>query len=219
MVTTGAEMPILKGVGSAASAVAVPNASARPSAAAVLRKKSDRMPVLPGGARFDRAVLVWRSEVRINLAASPKSGLLTKAMKAWELRDLEQDFRQAVGHVDHDVMAARHLVDAPAGGRLELVASSVERRVRIADGADVGLLGDAVARAGQARLVGEGRERLRRAHAVDPGAVLLVHLEHRRRHRLHRRLPFLRELLDGLAARGQARHALAVLRHEGIEEH
>src|SRR5262245_63503278 len=113
MVTTGAEMPILNGIGSAASAVAVLNASARPSTAAVVRKKSDGMPVLPGvGARFDRAVLVWRSEVRIGLAASPSSGLLTKAMRARELRDLEQDLRQAVGHVDHDVMAARHLVDA-----------------------------------------------------------------------------------------------------------
>src|SRR4029077_7159904 len=34
--------------------------------------------------------------------------------EVWQLRDLEQDLRQAVGHVDHDVMAARHLVDAPA---------------------------------------------------------------------------------------------------------
>src|SRR5262245_31527392 len=57
MVTTGAEMPILNGIGSAASAVAVLNASARPSAAAVVRKKSDRMLLLPGvGARCDRAV-------------------------------------------------------------------------------------------------------------------------------------------------------------------
>src|SRR5258707_15763742 len=61
----------------------------------------------------------------------------THAMRAGELRDLEQDLRQAVGHVDHDVVAARHLVDAPAGGCLELVASGVERRVRIADSADV----------------------------------------------------------------------------------
>src|SRR5262245_60512458 len=107
MVTTGAEMPILNGMGSAASAVAVLNANARPSAPAVVRKKSDRMPVLPGGRSF----------------RSSCPGV----MSAGELRDLEQDLRQAVGHVDHDVMAARHLVDAPAGGRLELVASGVER--------------------------------------------------------------------------------------------
>src|SRR5262245_24118792 len=98
-------------------------------------------------------------------------------MRAEELRDLEQDLRQTVGHVDHDVVAARYLVDAPAGGRLELVASGVERRVHIADSADVGPLSDAVAGAGQGQLVSEGRNRMRRAHAVDPGAVVLVHLE------------------------------------------
>src|SRR5262249_35557313 len=61
------------------------------------------------------------------------------AVAVGELRDFEQDLRQAVGHVDHDVVAARHLVDTPAGGRLELVASGVERRIRIADSTNVGL--------------------------------------------------------------------------------
>jgi hypothetical protein len=38
-------------------------------------------------------------------------------------------------------------------------------------GADVGLLGDALARAGQHQLLRVGAERLRCAHAVDPGAT------------------------------------------------
>src|SRR5215471_3183629 len=61
MVTTGAEMPILNGIGSAAWAVAVLNASARPSAAAVVQKVSDRMLVLPGvGTRVIELSAVWR---------------------------------------------------------------------------------------------------------------------------------------------------------------
>ncbi len=54
------------------------------------------------------------------------------------LRHLEQDLRQPVWHVDHGVVAARHLVDAPACPRLDLRLCGVERRVGIAGGADIG---------------------------------------------------------------------------------
>src|SRR5262245_4123536 len=105
-----------------------------------------------GSSRLGDVVPDWKTAPtpatrRMFLPPSPPAG---------ELRDFEQDLRQAVGHVDHDVVAARHLVDTPAGGSFELVASGVERRIRIADSENVGLLGDAIARAGQGGLVGEG---------------------------------------------------------------
>src|SRR5262245_5377599 len=92
--------------------------------------------------------LLARSLMGIALCGRARARSHKGSTHPTSLRHLEQDLRQPVGHVDHDVVAAWHLVDAPAGARLELVASRVERRVRIAGGADVGLLGDAVARAG-----------------------------------------------------------------------
>ena len=74
------------------------------------------------------------------------------------LRHLEQNLRQPVGHVDHRVVAARQLVDAPARPRLDFRLCAVERRVGITGGANISLLGDAVAGAGEGDFVGERRE-------------------------------------------------------------
>src|SRR5262245_11538153 len=109
---------------------------------------------------------------------------------ATQLCDLDENLRQTIRHVDHGVVAARQLVDAPRGVGLEPLLHAVERDAGVALGADIGLFGDALARAGDRDLVGERRKRMRRAHGIDPAAVGLVHPERRCRHRLHDGLAF-----------------------------
>src|SRR5262245_925052 len=93
MVTTGAEMPILNGIGSAARAVAAPNASARPSAAAVVQKVSDRMLVLPGSALVVIELsAVWR--VRRPYQSRGKSAMRPCDQAA----TLDQSFAKACNH-------------------------------------------------------------------------------------------------------------------------
>src|SRR5215510_15714547 len=78
---------------------------------------------------------------------------------ATQLCYLDEDFPEAIRHVDHGVVAAGQLVDAPRGVGLEPLLHAVERDAGVALGADISLLGDAVARAGDRDLVGERRER------------------------------------------------------------
>src|SRR5262245_9456464 len=98
---------------------------------------------------------------------------------ATQLCYLDENFREAIRHVDHGVVAAGQLVDAPRGVGLEPLLHAVERDAGIALGADIGLLGDAIARAGDRNLVGQRRERMRRTHGIDPTAVGFVHPKHR----------------------------------------
>jgi hypothetical protein len=96
----------------------------------------------------------------------------------------------------------------------------IERDAGISLGADIGFLGDALVRAGQGDLVGEGRERMRRAHGIDPGAVLFVHPKHRGRDRFHDRLAPLHRGGDRFPnwLGGLGRYTIAAFRHEGVEE-
>lgn len=59
-----------------------------------------------------------------------------------------ENLGQTIRHVDHDIVAAWHFVGAPAL-RLGAGVGLLERHVRIAGRADIGLFRDPLARAGQ----------------------------------------------------------------------
>src|SRR5437764_14926120 len=103
---------------------------------------------------------------------------------AGTLRDFHKDFGEPIRQIHHHVVTARQLVDQPCLFRLETLLITVERYARVTLGADVGLLGYMVARTGDGDLVGERRQRMRRAHGIDPAAIFLIDSEHRGRDRL-----------------------------------
>src|SRR5215831_15522422 len=153
-------------------------AGAPPSAAALA--PAPALASTPRRVIATSLVAVIVSSLRgILLAQSTRGASVRSEGSATQLCDLDENLRQAIRHVDHGVVAAGQLVDAPRGVGLEPLPHAVERDAGVALGADIGLLGDALARAGDRDLVGKRRERMRRAHGIDPAAVGLVHPKHR----------------------------------------
>ncbi len=118
-------------------------------------------------------------------------------------------------------MAAGHLVGAPRGIGLRRRIGLVERRLRVDRRADVGLLRHLLARAGEPDRLHVDADRLRRELRIDPGAILLVDVKHRRG---RRRAPDLAALDRGEHAGadllgGAVDRPLAVVRQERVEEH
>src|SRR5215471_4061415 len=133
---------------------------------------------------------------------------------------LDEHLGEPVRHVDHHVVTARQLAGAPRRVLAQGIIGAVEPRIGVALGANIGLARDALARAGERNRVREGRDRLRDAQPVDPGAVGRIDPEGFRGPRRDAEIAALHRRADRLphGRTGELLHALAILRHEGVEE-
>ena len=91
-------------------------------------------------------------------------------------RDLLQNLRKTLGHIEHNVVAARQLVNAPIS-LARAGEAGIEIRISIAKRTNVGFLTDPFAGAGQAELLQPALDRLRRALRVDPSAIVFIDVE------------------------------------------
>src|SRR5262249_37935129 len=117
-----------------------------------------RSPARRGGSSLRRWLRSSCPPYALFVGSIYSGRVLRSESGATQLCYLDENLRQAIRHVDHGVVAAGQLVDAPRGVGLEPLLHAVERDAGVALGADISLLGDALARAGDGDLVGKRRE-------------------------------------------------------------